>query len=166
MPEALAKQAPLPQTGAKPLRERKPAPDILPPILPETRQVPNDNEAIAPARFGERIGFEIPQRIWSAMLACYGVFFVAIFAATGQGGHAQMAIVISLLYTAVYFGVARILAKQAGPQPSSSLDRAGILQTFYGPMTEKAVAAQMLIVPFGLALFAIGILAVRLAVLP
>lgn len=170
MPEALAKATCFTDLQPRPWREPPAVPDILPRLQEAPLPAPNDNEVEdeplrAELRRGEAITFEIPGRIWGAMLACYGVFFTAILAATGGSGHALFAIAISVLYAAVYFGAARIVSRQAGPQPRSPLDGPGrVLQTCYGPMREGAVAAQMLVVPAAIALFAIGILIVRLAV--
>lgn len=102
-------------------------------------------------------GFQLPRRLWLAMLACYVVFFGAIAIATGGSGAARFAIVISVLYTFVFFGVARIGARQAGPEARSPLDRGQSLSTWTGPMESRTVFAQVLIVPVVLALFAIGI---------
>lgn len=110
-------------------------------------------------------GFQIPPGIWLTMFACYGVFFLAIAAATAWSGHARFAIVVSLFYTAMYFGVARVLGAVGGPErPSPLLRRNGVLQTACGPMDHNAVACQILVVPFGLALFGVGIALIRLTV--
>jgi len=105
-------------------------------------------------------GFELPQSVWFAMLGAYAVFFAAIAAATGGSGPARFAIVISVLYTAIYFGVARIGARQAGPEAPSPLDRGQKLPTWTGPMDAKSVYGQVLIVPFAVALFGLGILVI------
>lgn len=111
---------------------------------------------------GLQDGFQIPPGIWLAMFACYGIFFLAIAAATAWSGHARFAIAISLLYTAMYFGVARVLAAIGGPErPSPLLRRSGVLQTSSGPMDYHAVAGQILAVPFGLALFGVAIALIR-----
>ena len=112
----------------------------------------------------ENAGFQLPRGVWKAMFACYGIFFAAIFAATGGSGPARFAIVISVLYTFVYFGVARICARQAGKEAQSPLDRGKMLETWTGLMDGKAVSMQVLIVPFGIALFGIGILIITLSI--
>lgn len=149
------------------------------PLAPRPQPVlvvaPAPSQDVAPPveapRIGERIGFQIPARIWATMFACYGLFFAGIIAATGEGGHARFAIVISILYTGMYFGMARILSRLAGKQPDSPLDTQGradepVLQTCYGPMNGRAVAAQILIVPIALVIFAVGFLIVRMIVMP
>ena len=103
-------------------------------------------------------GFELPRALWVGMLACYAVFFAAIFAATGGSGHCVFAIVVSILYTAMYFGVARLAVRQAGREDVSPLERGRPLQTWTGPMNAKAVYGQILIVPAAVALFGIAIL--------
>ncbi len=120
---------------------------------------------IAPAPIVDRpAGFEFPTRLWGAMLACYAMFFGAILAATGGSGSARFAIVISVLYTAVYFGVGRIIAKQAPDPKPSPLDRGKPLATWTGPMDGKAVFGQVLIVPIAVALFGCAILLIRFAI--
>lgn len=101
-------------------------------------------------------GYQLPARVWGTMLACYGIFFLAIFAATGSSGHARFAIIVSVLYTAMYFGVARIIAKIGGQEARSPLDRGQSLQTDTGPMNKGAVYSQVLIVPMVLVLFGVG----------
>lgn len=110
-------------------------------------------------------GFEFPARLWGAMIACYAVFFAAITAATGGSGTARFAIVISILYTAMYFGLARIGARQAGPEARSPLDLNKPLMTWTGPMNAGSVYSQVLVVPMTLAIFGTGIaLIVALAI--
>lgn len=102
-------------------------------------------------------GFQFPVRVWGAMLGCYAVFFLAIFAATGSSGHAKFAIIVSVLYTAMYFGLAKVGASQAGREDPSPLDRGKPLQTWTGPMSSGSVYSQVLIVPVVLAGFGIGV---------
>ena len=87
------------------------------------------------------------------MLGCYALFFATILIATGGSGHARFAIVVSALYTAMFFGTARALARQAGAEITSPLDRGTPLITATGPMNMASVASQILIVPLVVALF-------------
>lgn len=103
-------------------------------------------------------GFQLPRSVWTIMLACYVTFFAAIALATGGSGAARFAIVISALYTAMYFGVARIGALQAGPEEKSPLELGKKLDTWTGLMDTKAVYGQILIVPLAVALFGVAIL--------
>lgn len=119
-----------------------------PGILPEV--------TAAPAQ-PEHRRFELPANIWVGMIGSYVVFFAAIAFATGGSGHARFAIVISILYTAIFFGVARILARQAGPDARSPLLRGDPLQTWCGPMDARAVYGQVLVVPMAVAAFGLGI---------
>ena len=102
-------------------------------------------------------GFQFPPRVWGAMLLCYAIFFGTIFMATGGSGHARFAIAVSVLYTAMYFGLGRVFARQAGPEDASPIDRTGILPTNTGPMSAGSVYAQVLVVPLALVLFGIAI---------
>lgn len=109
--------------------------------------------------------FELPGSVWAGMLGSYAVFFAAITLATGGSGHAVFAIVISLLYTAMYFGLARVIARQAGPDARSPLLRGEPLPTWCGPMDAKAVYGQILVVPMAVALFGVGIAVICAVVL-
>ncbi|HSG56860.1 MAG TPA: hypothetical protein VLA45_15535 [Paracoccaceae bacterium] len=111
---------------------------------------------IAPAQ-PENRRFELPANIWVGMIASYVVFFAAVTLATGGSRHARFAIVISILYTVVFFGVARIIARQAGPDGRSPLLRGHPLQTWCGPMDRTAVYGQILVVPMAVAAFGLGI---------
>ncbi|MXO71593.1 hypothetical protein [Alteraurantiacibacter buctensis] len=121
--------------------------DASPPAQPEARR------------------FELPRSVWAGMLASYGVFFAAITIATGGSGQSVFAIVISLLYTAMYFGLARVIARQAGPDAKSPLLRGEALPTWCGPMDAKAVYGQILVVPMAVALFGVGIAVICAVVL-
>jgi hypothetical protein len=109
--------------------------------------------------------FELPRSVWAGMFASYAVFFAAITLATGAGGRAIFAIVISVLYTVMYFGLARVIARQAGPDGRSPLLRGEPLPTWCGPMDAKAVYGQILVVPLAVALFGIGIAVICAVVL-
>lgn len=108
-------------------------------------------------------GFQLPRNLWVSMLTCYAVFFAAIAVATGGSGAARFAIIVSVLYTAMYFGVASIGARQAGPESKSPLEQGKMLDTWTGPMDKKAVYGQILIVPFAVAIFGVAILAIMFA---
>jgi len=157
MSEALRKPAPEPAFAPRPDSLQ----DLLPPVLPAED---NDNEAVAAPRAGERIGFEVPPAIWAAMVACYALFLALLLAATG-GGHAAFAIAISAVYVAMFFGTAKAMLRQAPAQPRSPLARyGGKLATLYGPLGQREVVAQMLVVPGAVVLFAAAVLVIRLAV--
>ena len=102
-------------------------------------------------------GFQMPSSVWLAMFVCYAVFFAAIWVATGGSGPARFAIVISILYTAMYFGCSAVLAAQAGPEAPSPLERGEPLQTQTGPMGRGTVFAQMLVIPVAVAGFGVAI---------
>jgi len=110
------------------------------------------------------LGFQLPRRVWIGMLASYGVFFVAIAAATGGSGHARFAIVVSLLYTVMFFGLARVMARQAGAEQVSPVSQQQPLQTWCGPMEPKAVYGQVLVVPAAIAFFAVAVAVVHAVV--
>ena len=109
--------------------------------------------------------FELPTSVWAGMIASYVVFFASITLATGGSGHAVFAIVISVLYTVMFFGVAWLIARQAGPDAASPLLRGKPLPTWCGPMDAKAVYGQILIVPMAVALFGLGIAVIAAVIL-
>ncbi|PKP97456.1 MAG: hypothetical protein CVT76_04460 [Alphaproteobacteria bacterium HGW-Alphaproteobacteria-15] len=103
-------------------------------------------------------GFQFPAWIWGAMLGCYAIFFLSVTLATGSGGRAVFAIVVSMLYTAMYFGLATVLSSIKGHEKPSPLAQGRPLQTWTGPMSSSAVAGQVLAIPLALVVFGIGIL--------
>lgn len=117
----------------------------------------NDNENLALRQQPEARMFELPRAIWISMIGSYAVFLAALLGATG-GNRAAFAIVISVVYIAMFFGVARVMLGQSNPQPTSPLDRSGgKLQSLYGPLGRLEVYTQVLVVPFAVAAFGIAI---------
>lgn len=147
-----------------PVRER-PRDDALAELLPPIRPAEdNDNEAVTQLLAGEQRGFEIPARLWRTMLACYAVFLSALLLATG-GGESTLNIAISAFYMVMFFGLVKVIVKHGPQQGRSPLDGPdGMLQTLYGPLREREVAAQLLVVPLCVAFFGIAILVIRLCV--
>jgi hypothetical protein len=133
--------------------------DVLPPVRPAEH---NDNEATTELLAGEQRGFEVPPRLWIGMVACYGVFISALLFATG-GGESTLNILISAFYMVMFFGLVKLLVQHGPQQARSPLDGSSrILQTLYGPLKEREVAAQMLVVPLCVAFFGVAILVIRL----
>jgi hypothetical protein len=152
MSEALLKQAPV-------LDRQDAVADLLPTVRPSEV---NDNDAAAALPAGEARHFEIPARIWWAMIACYAVFLTAMFAATG-GGYASLVLAVAAGFVAMFFGTARAMLGHGPAQPRSPLDGAsGVLPTLYGPLRAREVATQMLVVPACVAFFGVAILVIRL----
>ena len=134
---------------------------LLPPVVPAEQ---NDNEAVTELLAGEQRGFEIPTRLWIGMLGCYAVFISALLFATG-GGESTLNIFVSAFYMVMFFGLVGLLVRHGPRQGRSPLDRSGrVLQTLYGPLREREVAAQMLVVPLCVAFFGVAILVIRLCV--
>ena len=112
-------------------------------------------------------GFEQPAWIWTAMLGCYALFFLSILLATGRDGEALFVIIISALYALFYFGVAGVLGALQDTGKASPLKHGdGTLDTWTGPMTRSAVAAQILSVPLALALFGVMFAIIRIIMVP
>lgn len=111
----------------------------------------------------EQRGFELPGRIWQAMIACYALFFTAIIAALGSSGEAMLSILVALAYVVIFFGTARIVLHQNPARVPSPLDSEGVLATWCGPMDRKAVYGQILVVPVAVALFGIAVAVIIIA---
>lgn len=112
-------------------------------------------------------GFDQPGWMWTAMFGCYAVFFLSIVLATGRDLEAIFVIIVSILYALFYFGVAGVLGALQGPGKGSPLERGdGVMQTWTGPMSRSAVAAQILGVPLALAFFGMMFAIIRAVVAP
>jgi hypothetical protein len=135
--------------------------ELLPPVLPAEH---NDNDATTELLRGEQRYFEIPGRLWTAMIAFYGVFFAAMLAAVG-GGYGTFVLVVSVFFVAMFFGTTRMMLKQGPAQPRSPLDGPNhALSTLNGPLKSREVALQMLIVPACAAFLGLAVLVIRLCV--
>lgn len=113
---------------------------------------------------GSQAGFQLPRAAWQTMFACYAIFFLGIFAATGRDAATVMMLVISGLYMLMFFGTAKLLHAQKGAEHDSPLDRTdGLLETWTGPMDRRSVAAQILAVPAGFAFLGVTFFITRAA---
>lgn len=105
----------------------------------------------------EMTDLEMPASIWIMMFAAYAIFFGGLIAATAHDNGTAFVIVISILYTMMYFGVASVLFKQNNPeQPSLFARGLAPLQTYTGPMGKSAVVGQVLTIPACLAIFGVA----------
>ncbi|MEL1252033.1 hypothetical protein [Aurantiacibacter gilvus] len=125
-------------------------------LLPDSESAPPKPDAVQP----EARGFELPARIWLAMVACYGLFLASMVAALGSSGKALLSIAVSIVYVTVFFAVSRIMVAQNPGRAPSPLDRDGFLMTHFGPMDRKAVYGQILVVPLAVALFGMTVAAI------
>ncbi len=133
--------------------------ELLPPV---TAAEHNDNETATELVAGERRIFEIPGRYWKAMIAFYGAFFAAMFAAIG-GGEATLVLVVSVFFVMMFFGTTGALLRQGPPQERSPIDGPDrALSTLNGPLKSREVALQMLIVPACAAFLGLAVLVIRL----
>lgn len=103
-------------------------------------------------------GFQLPASIWTMMGACYVIFFGAMAGLAADSGFALFMVLISALYTLMYFATGTILAALPGNLGRSPLDEGRPLPTWTGPMGKSAVMGQVLIVPFGIALFGTAVM--------
>lgn len=113
-------------------------------------------DAAPPAAAAQPIvqpGFQLPASIWQAMVACYAIFFTAMAVLVGSSGFALFMVAISIFYTVVYFSAGALLAMLPGLSDKSPLDEGRPLETWCGPMDRRSVWGQVLIVPFGVAMF-------------
>ena len=122
----------------------------------------NDNADASHLQAGEARHFEIPGRLWYAMIVFYGLFLAAMFGATG-GGYTTLILVVAAGLVAMFFGTAKATLKHGPVQPRSPLESGSFtLSTLSGAMREREVAIQMLIVPACVAFFGLAILLIRL----
>lgn len=104
----------------------------------------------------EKTDLEMPKSIWITMFAAYVIFFAGLIAATARDNGTIFVIVVSILYTLMYFGVASMLFNQNRPeQPSLFARGLGPLATYTGLMDKGAVIGQVLTIPACLALFGV-----------
>nr|WP_294849666.1 hypothetical protein [uncultured Sphingomonas sp.] len=103
-------------------------------------------------------GFQLPAAVWVLMIGCYAIFFASMFMLASGSGFALMMVTIAALYGLMFFGTAGLLAALPGRSAPSPLDQGRPLQTWCGPMSVGAVYSQVLIVPVGIAIFAVSIL--------
>lgn len=115
---------------------------------------------------GLQAGFELPRSVWHLMIGCYAVFFASLFLVTAGSSNAIFVIVISVLYSAMYFGTAQILNAIGGQEAPSPLDRGKKLATSTGPMERAAVYGQVLIVPAAVAIFGVAIAMICAFIMP
>ena len=117
----------------------------------EFDQILRDRVLIAAHRTAEPRTFELPMSVWYAMFVSYAVFFGSLLAVTGIDASALFMIVISVGYTVMYFGTAAVMNSVSPQTPVA--DAYGDIDTFTGPMSFGAAAAQILTVPILVAFF-------------
>lgn len=110
----------------------------------------------------EKTDLEMPRSIWITMFAAYVVFFAGLIAATARDNATIFVIIVSILYTLMYFGVASVLFNQNRPEQTSLFARGlGPLATYTGSMDKVAVVGQVLTIPACLALFGVTMVIFR-----
>ncbi|MBS0476902.1 MAG: hypothetical protein JSR28_17365 [Proteobacteria bacterium] len=118
-------------------------------------------ERASPAQL-DTAGTGLPSWIWSAMIAEYAVFFTGLMFAVGRDREAIFMLVISICFAVMFFGTASALFAQKPVERPSAFERgSGDLQTWTGPMSRGAVAAQILVVPGCLAFFGLAMIVIR-----
>ncbi len=95
-------------------------------------------------RFSESSGFGFPGWIWRVFFGSYAVFFASLALATARDGYAIFLIVVSVLYTVMFFGTAAVLQGLGKGKPGGFECGAPMLDTWTGPMNTASVAAQVL----------------------
>ncbi len=114
-----------------------------------------------PARFAESSSFGLPGWMWGLFFGSYALFFAALALATGRDGYTVFVIVISVLYTAIFFGTNAVMQALGKGKPQPFERGARMLDTWTGPMSTTTVAAQVLTIPILFAFFAIVIVIMR-----
>ncbi|MEO7411559.1 MAG: hypothetical protein ABIU10_09650 [Sphingomicrobium sp.] len=118
-------------------------------------------EAVPSPHFSESSGFGFPGWIWKVFFGSYAVFFAALALATARSGQAVFVIVVSVLYTVMFFGTAALLQGLRKGKPQDFECGGPVLDTWTGPMSTASVAAQVLTIPILFAFFAITIFIIR-----
>lgn len=116
-------------------------------------------------RSAEHADLEMPGWIWRVMIAAYGTYFAGLLIATGRDREALFALTVSFGFAVIYFSTSGLLAG-LNPSRRPSLFSRGLapLQTWTGPMSTGAVAAQVLTVPLCLAFFGLAFAVIRAVV--
>ncbi len=105
---------------------------------------------------------QVPAAIWRVMFGCYGIFLGGLLYATGRDGEALFMIAISVAYTILYFGLSGVLIGLDGHGTRNGrIAAGGYLDTWTGPMSPGAVAAQILTIPVCLAFFGVAVAVIR-----
>ncbi|MBS0482407.1 MAG: hypothetical protein JSR96_09695 [Proteobacteria bacterium] len=126
------------------------------------RQDEAANLAPAVPAHPENAGTGLPGWIWAVMIAEYAVFFTGLMFAVGRDREAVFMLVISIGFAVMYFGTASALfAQKPADRPTAFERGTGDLQTWTGPMSRGAVAAQILTVPGCLAFFGLAMIVIR-----
>ena len=115
--------------------------------------LPNNRVLIAAHRTSEQRTFELPMSVWNTMFVSYAVFFGALLMVTGTDTGTLLVIVISIGYTAMYFGTAAVLNSVSLAAPVANAY--GDIDTFTGRIGFVAAAAQILTVPILVAFFGV-----------
>ncbi len=111
--------------------------------------------------FAESSSFGFPGWIWKVFFGSYAMFFAALALATARDGHAVFVIVVSVLYTVMFFGTAAVLQGLGKGKPHGFECGGPMLDTWTGPMSTSSVAAQVLTIPILFAFFATAIFVIR-----
>lgn len=115
----------------------------------------------SPAHMSESSSFGFPGWIWGLFFGSYAVFFAALALATARDGYTVFVVVISVLYTAMFFGTAAVLQGLGKGKPRGFERGEPMLDTWTGPMSTTSVAAQVLTIPVLFAFFAVVIVIMR-----
>lgn len=113
------------------------------------------------AHFSEGSSFDLPGWMWGLFFGAYALFFGALALATARDGYTVFALVVSVLYTAMFFGTAAVLQGLGKGKPRGFERGEPMLDTWTGPMSTASVAAQVLTIPVLFAFFAVAIVIMR-----
>lgn len=114
--------------------------------------------------------FDLPGSIWMVMLLSYAVFFGGLALAVGGSLDALGAVVISVCFAIMYFGVATIMVRIARSHRTEGSPRTDpasrSIETLTGTLPFGAAAAQILTVPILFGFFALAIAIIRSIIIP
>jgi len=89
---------------------------------------------------------DIPRWVWIVFLSAWALLFGLFVLFFATNGESRFAITIASLFALIAFGLPATLASQSD---CGSHDCKGVIHTRSGPLTVRAAATQILLIPVG-----------------
>jgi hypothetical protein len=127
--------------------------DVEPKLLP--RLEAGSKEPVASLPSPENVGLfeDIPGRIWAAFLGAWALFFGLIIVFFATSPTATFMVVVAALFGLIAFGLPITLAAQLN---CTGVKCTGTILTHTGPLSERAAAAQIALIPVAVVIGLIG----------
>lgn len=120
------------------------------------RELDHDQEELPTAATAPEMSpfGDIPRPIWTAFLSIWGVVFGIFVVVFATDGPATLAVLTAAFFALMTLGLPAMLCSQSRPAPRPWPP---VIQTRTGPLSTRAAATQILLIPagaaFGLVLF-------------